>query len=87
MKGLRGLGIWPMILTSDDYHGSVSELIKGLLSLHCFVLDERTDRHTPHVHCKFTQKLHSEITRIKEDVVPPGVHDSHREHMIQQAQK
>ena len=87
VKGLKSLGIWPTILTSEDYHGSVSELIKGLHSLHCFVLDGRTARYPQHGNCKFTQKLHSEITRIKEHVVPSGVHDSHREHMNRQAEK
>ena len=87
IKGLKGLGIWPTILTSGDYHGSVSELIEGLYSLHCFVLDERTNRYTQHGYCKFTQRLNSEIKRIKKHVVPSGVHDSHREHMNQQAEK
>ena len=87
IKGLRGLGIWPLILASEDYHGSVSELIESLYSLDCFVLDERVKRYTPHTGCKFTQRLELEIERIKMDVVPSGVHDSHREHMNQQAQK
>ena len=87
IKGLKGLGVWPTILSSEDYHGSVSGLMKGLYSLHCFVLDERINSYTQHGYCNFKWKLHSEIARIKEDVVPPGVHDSHKEHMNQQAQK
>ena len=87
IRGLKGLGIWPAILTSGNYHGSVLGLIKGLHSLHCFELNKRDDSNTPHEYCKFNWRLNSEITRIKENVVPSGVHDSHREHMNQQAQK
>lgn len=87
VRGLTGLGIWPTIHTSENYHGSVSELIKGLYSLHCFVLDERIKGYTPHTGCKFTRRLELEIERIKLDVIPSGVHDSHREHMKQQALK
>ena len=87
MKGLKSLGIWPTILTSGEYHGSVSMLIKGLRSLHCFALEERNNRETPHKGCKFTPRLDSEIKRIEESIVPSGVHDSHREHMKQQARK
>ena len=87
IKGFKGLGIWPTILTSGNYHGSVSELSKGLCSLHCFVLDERTDGYTQHKYCKFTLKLRMEVTRIQNTVMPSGVHDSHREHMKEQALK
>ncbi len=87
MKGLKSLGIWPTILTAGDYYGSVSILTKGLRSLHCFALGARSSSDTPHKDCKFTQRLDSEIKRIEESIVPSGVHDSHREHMKQQAQK
>lgn len=87
IKGLKGLRIWPAILTSGDYHGSVLGLRKDLSSLHCFALDETRDSDTPHKYCKFNWRLDLEITRIKDTVVPSGVHDSHREHMKQQALK
>lgn len=88
MKGLMGLGIWPTTLP-EDYSGSVRDLIKNLRSLHCFALGERErgKPDTPHKDCKFTQRLDSEITRIEKSTVALGVHDSHREHMKQQAQK
>ena len=87
IKGLKDLGIWPTTHTPGDYHGSVSALIKGLSSLHCYVLEKRSYSSTLHMGCKFTEKLELEIERIKIDVVPSGVHDSHREHMKQQAEK
>ena len=81
MKGFKGLGIWPMILPSGEYLGSVRELIKDLRSLHCFALGEKGDPNTPHKGCKFTQGLDLEIKRIEESAMLSGVHDSHREHM------
>ena len=87
IKGLKRLRIWPTIRSSEDYQGSVSELIKGLHSLHCFVLDGRNTIYPEHASCLFTLKLHSEIKRIKDTGVPSGVHESHREHMKQQALK
>ena len=87
MKGFKGLGIWPMILPSRVYLGSVRQLIKGLRSLHCFALGENGDPNTPHKGCKFTRGLDLEIKRIEESVMLSGVHDAHREHMKRQAQK
>ena len=86
VKGLKGLGIWPTTLPFEDYHGSVQDLVKSLRSLHCFALGERegSDKHDG---CKFTKRLDSEIKRIEQSTVALGVHDSHREHMKQQAQK
>ena len=88
VKGMKGLGIWPTILTSEDYHGSISELNKGLRSLHCFTLQAKSSSSdTPHLSCSFMHSLNSEINRIEESIMPSGVDDSHREHMRQQAQK
>ena len=87
MKGLKGLGVWPTVLPSGEYLGSVQGLIKGLRSLHCFALGEKTTANAPHNGCKFTQRLDSEIKRIENSVMLSGVHASHREHMEQQAQK
>ena len=87
IKGFKRLGIWPTILTSGNYHGSFSELSEGLCSLHCFVLDERANRSKQHKYCKFTLKLQMEVTRIQDTVMPSGVHESHREHMKEQALK
>lgn len=87
VRGLKGLRIWPTIFPSGKYLGSVRGLIKGLRSLHCFALGEKSSSSTTHKNCKFTQRLDSEIKRIEESVVLSGVHDSHREHMKQQAQK
>ena len=87
VKGLKGLGIWPTILPSGEYLGSVQGLIQNLRSLHCFALGEKDDSDTPHKGCKFTQRLDSNIKWIENSVMPSGVHDSHREHMEQQAQK
>ena len=87
VRGLKGLGIWPTILPSGEYLGSVRGLIKGLRSLHCFALGEKSSKSKIHKDCKFTQNLDSEIKRIEESVMLSGVHNSHREHMKQQAQK
>ena len=49
VKGMKGLGISPTTLPSEDYLGSVSELIKNLRSLYCFALGERGKPDTPQV--------------------------------------
>ena len=87
MKGLKGLGIWPTVLPSGEYRGSVQRLIQDLRSLHCFALGEKANSKTPHKGCKFTTRLDLEIKRIEGSGMLSGVHDSHREHMKQQAQK
>ena len=87
VRGLKGLGIWPTILPSGEYLGSVDGLIKNLRSLHCFALGEKSSSDTAHKGCKFTQKLDSEIKPFEQYIMISGVHDSHREHMEQQAQK
>ncbi|KAK0516482.1 hypothetical protein JMJ35_001085 [Cladonia borealis] len=87
VKGMKGLGIWPTILTSGDYHGSISELMKGLRSLPCFMLAAKNQSSRAHTCCSFMPRLDLEIKRIEESIMPSGVDDSHREHMRQQAQK
>ena len=87
VKGFKGLGIWPTILPSGEYLGSIQELMKDLRSLHCFALGEKSSSDTPHKGCKFTQKIDYQIKRIEEYIMISGVHASHREHIEQQAQK
>ena len=85
--GLRRLGIWPQVRSSNDYHGSVSALVAGLRTMHCFALDERDNDTTEHRVCKFTLKLQQELDRIEKNILPLGVHESHIEHMKEQARK
>ena len=87
MKGLTGLGIWPTILPSGEYLGSVHRLIHDLRSLHCFALREESSSDAAHDGCKFTQKLDSQIKSFEDYIMISGVHNSHRRHMEQQAQK
>jgi hypothetical protein len=87
IKGLKGLGLWPVPATPDEVNTSVMAVLDGLLSLHCFALADKSGSESSHEGCKFTTSLNASIQIIKEGVIAWGVDESHRKHMRAQGKK
>lgn len=86
IKGLMGIGLFPLPANTSNIFMSVSSMVYKLSTIDCPALADRENAPSSHEKCKFGRTLCLNVDRLLE-LMPSAVCTSHRKHIEEQSKK